>query len=475
MSKNTIYALSTSFKKSAIAIIRVSGENAYKSLEHLTKKKSSYFLHSTLHLTPIFNGNKYIDKPLIVRFNKDKSYTGEKLVEYHLHGSLAVIKELLDILSKFTDHRLASPGEFTKRALENGKLDILEAEGINDLINAETSLQKEQALREYSGEIITKYIEWQNELKQCLAFFEATLDFSDEDIPQDLLNQADANLSRLQENISQEIKFSNNIKKLKNGILLAILGAPNVGKSSLINYFTKNETAIVSSIAGTTRDVIEVFLDINGFPVKIADTAGLRSTNDEIEKIGVHKATQKALESDIKILLLDAKNLSNTYMAIEEFIDINTLPSLLQESYSSNSYNILREKYLTETNTLIIINKVETREDERVALEFAKLQNLPVYLISLQQNKGLDIFNSVFKALLENITSINEDPAIMQERHFNIVTSTLEEIIEALKIENIELKSHHLRQALYYLGQINGKVGVEDILDVIFGNFCIGK
>jgi tRNA modification GTPase len=321
---NTIYALSTPFVSSAIAIIRVSGSEAFNSLRLITKREN-FTSHKAVHCNIYDINGSLLDNALVLYFADGKSYTGEILVEYHIHGSLAVIKDLLHTLSVMPEHRMAERGEFTRRALENGRLDLIQAEGIADLIAAETSQQRKQSLRELQGEVGSRYSAWGESIKETLALVESTIDFSDEDIPAETFAIANNNMISLIAQMEKEIINGKKAKKLKDGISIAILGSPNVGKSSLINYLSQRDVAIVSNIAGTTRDLIEVFLDIGGFPVVIADTAGIRESSDVIEKEGVKRAIARASTADIKIIVLDAANLEDSYKKMADFLDEDTL------------------------------------------------------------------------------------------------------------------------------------------------------
>ncbi|MDR0484896.1 MAG: tRNA uridine-5-carboxymethylaminomethyl(34) synthesis GTPase MnmE [Alphaproteobacteria bacterium] len=438
--KHTIYALSTAFVSSAIAIVRVSGREAFNSLKIITKKDK--FTPQKAHHCNIYDKNgDLLDNALVLYFEEGKSYTGETLVEYHIHGSLAVIKDLLSTLSQMADHRMAEPGEFTRRALENGKLDLIQAEGIADLIASQTSNQRKQSLRELQGEVGSKYIQWGEKLKEIVALLEATIDFSDEDIPEETYSIVNNNISLLITEMEKEIINGKKIKKLKDGIVVAILGSPNVGKSSLINYLSNRDVAIVSNIAGTTRDVIEVFLDIGGFPVVIADTAGIRDTTDEIEKEGVIRAIKKSQNSDIKIIMLDATNFEDSYNNIKDFID---------------------------EDTFLLINKIDVNPNVR------KINN--AYLVSVAEKIGLDKFENDLIKKLSEITATYENPVVLQERHNEILQNCLSEI--KLSLDNnhdIIISAFHLRNALNNIGKILGKTDIEDILDIIFGKFCIGK
>ena len=304
----TIYALSTAPLKSGIAIIRISGLETKKILEKLTLNVLPK--PRTAKLSKFYDpkSGELIDEGLVFWYPGPNSYTGDDLAELHIHGSNAVVNTLLVSLSKIENCRLAEPGEFTKIAFENGKMNLLKVEALSDLISSETELQRKQAINLMSGDVSKKYEELRNRLLKILANVEAKIDFPDEDLPEDILK----NVKNETENI---IKIINSIlndnkvgEKIRDGFKIVIVGPTNAGKSSLLNYLSKREVAIVSEIEGTTRDTIEVNLNLDGYPVLISDTAGIRETNDQIEKKGVQIAIDKAQNADLKIILLDAKN-----------------------------------------------------------------------------------------------------------------------------------------------------------------------
>ncbi|XWO14128.1 tRNA modification GTPase MnmE [Candidatus Hepatincola sp. Pdp] len=442
MPNKTIYALSTPFVKSAIAIIRVSGSNAKFSLENLCPKAN--FLHGKAVVTDLLDSQgNMLDNAMVLFFEKGHSYTGEDLVEYHVHGSIAVIKDVLAELSRINGYRMAEAGEFTKRALENGKLNLQQVEGIVDLIEARTSKQREQSLKELKGETYKSYLFWYESIKEILAFCEATLDFSDQELDDNLLTSLKDRLLNIHQDMEAELAKSSNIQKLKTGISLAILGIPNVGKSSLINSLANQEVAIVSEIAGTTRDIIETFLDIQGFPVSIADTAGIRATTNKIELIGVNKALAKAKSTDLKIIMFSAEDFQNSYVAMENMID---------------------------DDSLLIVNKIDLN---------TKLQLPPkhkFHLISVKTKAGIQELQQILAEKLAELTLITENPIITQQRHIELITGTKEELQQAItNFDDPIIVAHHLHSALVYLGKIFGKVDIEEILGLIFSNMCIGK
>jgi tRNA modification GTPase len=437
---STIYALSTYFAKSAIAVVRVTGRDALNSLQTISQKQN--FIPNKATLTNLYNKkNEVIDKALVVYFKAPNSYTGENLVEYHLHGSPAVIKEMLEVLSTFENHSMAVRGEFTKRALENNKLSLIEAEGIADLIEAETKEQKKQAIRELQGEVGQKYQHWYDELKYILALVESTIDFSDQDIPEETFEVAYKKMDVLLKSMETEIINGAKVKKLKDGIKVAIIGEPNVGKSSLINHLSRQDVAIVSSIAGTTRDVIEVFLDIGGFPVSIADTAGIRETNEEIEKEGIRRAILKAKQADVKLIVLDGS----------KPIDITNFKDLIDE------------------DSFLIINKADILDKSIKIIDNG-------YVVSVQNKQGLNKLEEDLVIKFRDISAITQSPIVLQQRHNEILSNSIKELNLALENkQDIVILSFYIRNALNEIGKILGKFDIEEILDIVFSKFCIGK
>lgn len=440
---NTIYALSTLYGKSAIAVIRVSGDSALNSLVALTKNKTL-----TPRLATLCNlyddSNNIVDKAVVIYFPKNNSYSGEHLVEYHIHGSTAVINEMLNLLSKCHNHRMAEKGEFSKQALLNNKLNLLEVESVLDLIEAETSIQREQALRGLGGDINKKYDFWYQELLEALALLESTIDFSDQDIPDNLFDLIDSKVKNILNAINVEIEKSlkSKIHKIREGFSVAIIGAPNVGKSSLINYLSNKDVAIVSSIAGTTRDIIEVFLDIEGFAVSLFDSAGIRIAQDEIESIGIKKALLKANDADIKIVMIDATNLE-TYDVIKNHID---------------------------ENTFVLCNKIDM-------VEQAPKIDLPnLHFVSVEKNIGLIEFKTSLAKKLYNISGIKDSPMILNQRHKDILLSCSKSLNNYFTTtDELTLRAFYLREAINSFSMLFGKVDVENMLGIIFNKFCIGK
>lgn len=443
--KKTIFALATAPGKSGVAIIRISGKNSLDSIKYLTNQDIPPARKAALRdlLHPL--SKELIDQAIIIFFPGPKSFTGEDIVELHIHGSRAIINILIKLLSNFNNFRIANPGEFAKRAFLNGRMDLTAAEGLADLIEAETTIQQRQAIRQMQGNLSDIYEEWKNKLIRSLALLEAYIDFPDEDIPDDILNDLEDLTSELKKNIAKHLNDNHKGEIIRRGIYVAILGAPNVGKSTLLNYLAKREVAIVSNIAGTTRDALEVNLDLNGYPVTIIDTAGIRESKDIIEKEGIRRAFTKAEEADIKIIMFASDQ-----------------PESINE-------DILK---IIDDETIILVNKIDCQQvinTENLNKSHNKL------LISIEKNIGLEEFLDKLSGLIEEKFSPASDPLITRERHRILLEKCLEVINYFNMEKELELACEDLRIAARYLGQITGHINVETILDEIFRNFCIGK
>ncbi len=440
--QKTIFALATPAGKSGVAIIRISGPDALNCLQHITVTDTlqprKAYLRNLINLTT----NQIIDKAVILTFPAPHSFTGEDIVELHIHGSRAVINILIKLLSNITNFRLANPGEFAKRAFLNGKMDLTSAEGLADLIDAETLVQQQQAMRQMQGELAKLYDHWKHSLIHVLALIEAYLDFPEDDIPEAVIEQVNNEVLSLKQAIANHLNDQHKGEILRRGIYVAILGAPNVGKSSLLNHLAKRDVAIVSNIAGTTRDVIEVNLDLAGYPVTIADTAGIRESQDIIEQEGISRALKKAADADIKIIILSADD---------------------SDSFSEEISSII------DKNTIIVLNKI----DKDRTIKLPNLNN--IVEISVNKNIGLDLLLQRLSLLIEKEFSPSVDPLITRERHRQYLNNCYEALCCFSLDNHLELACEDLRLAARALGQIVGIIDVETILDEIFINFCIGK
>ncbi len=442
----TIYALSSGPGISGIAVIRISGTKTEEVILSLTN--SSLPIVKTATLKKLINpkNGELIDEGLVIMFKAPNSYTGEDMAELHVHGSKAVVQEILNVLEEFNGCRLAEPGEFTKIAFQNNKINLLKAESIGDLIAAETELQRKQALRIMTGDSSKKFNFWREELIKILADIEAKIDFPDEDIPENLY----VNIKNKCEKIMKEIKATLDDNKageiIREGFKIAIIGPPNVGKSSLLNYLSKREVAIVSEKAGTTRDVIEIYLDLEGIPIIISDTAGIRDSSDEIERKGVKLAINRAEDADLIITLLDPKNL--------------------------NFKGLFDDK--KDGKSIIAINKSDLGSINLKSLD----SKITPYIISIKDDKNVDKLIEAVKSKLKKQFLNTDNVLITRSRHrFHLkeCNKNLKKFLEKKNNQDFDLAAEDLRLSIRHLGTIVGKVDVEEILGSIFENFCIGK
>lgn len=449
MTSDTIYALSSAPGKGGVAVIRVSGPKALKSLELLTQKALPPVRKGVTRTLSNPVSRETIDHALVITFAAPQSFTGEDVVEYHVHGGLAVTDSLLLALSGIEGFRLAAPGEFTRRAFENGRLDLTEAEAIADLIDAETRYQKDQALQQAGGMLSRLYEGWREDLVKTLAYVEAVIDFPDEDVPDDEIQKALPKIQMLIDKITRHLDDKRRGERLRNGLKIVIIGAPNAGKSSLLNILARRDAAIVSDIAGTTRDVIDIHLDLGGYPVILSDTAGLRpedlgrSDQEKIEGEGIKRALQKAREADLKLLLFDGSK----------------LPELHKETLD-----------LIDENALVLVNKVDLTKEKNAMINSRK----PLYL-SAKTEAGISEFLEILTQKVSEMIGKADQPSLTRARHRERLEDTKKALQNALELKLPELTAEDLRQAAFSLGQITGRVDVEDLLDVIFKDFCIGK
>ena len=441
MTHHTIFALATPPAKSGVAIIRISGENASSALNLLTKSAS---LTPNLAKYYAFRNpisHEIIDRGLAIYFAAPHSFTGEDVVELHLHGSPAIIREMLGILAGIEDFRHAEAGEFTRRAFLNGKMDLLEAEGLADLINAETTAQKTQAMRQMQGEMSGFYEQIRTKTIHCLALLEAYIDFPDEEIPEDVLTKWRETIVELQLVIRKACADKGRGERLRDGHSIVIIGAPNAGKSSLLNILAGRDAAIVSHHAGTTRDVIEVQMDIAGYPVILMDTAGLRVAAHEIEAEGINRARARAENADIKLALFDASELPNMDAQTTELLD---------------------------ENTIIVISKCD--------LLPSTIHNSPSTIqISTHTGEGIDQILAILSEKVVEFFSGGNTPFITRARHRALLQEAEMLLGFALEDKPLELACEELRRAALAIGKITGKIALDDVLDVIFSQFCIGK
>ena len=442
----TIYALSSGPGISGIAVVRVSGEETSKVIELLTNKPIPKPRVAALRKINKINTSEIIDEGIILWFPGPESYTGEDMAEIQVHGSKAVIDALHTSISNIENCRLAAPGEFTKLAFQNGKINLLKAESIADLISSETEIQRQQAIKIMNGKSADQFNFLREKLLKILSHVEAKIDFPDEDLSNDILKKIKKNSDEVLINIEKILNDQNIGERIREGFKIAILGPTNAGKSSLLNHLSNRDVAIVSEIAGTTRDVIETHLNIDGYPVIVSDTAGIRESKNEIEKKGIKLSLSRAEEADLKLVVVDAKNL--------DFTDV--LKGLLDE------------------NAILVINKSDLIDVEIDP----KIKKLNHVLISIKENLNIDELILKIKNNLRNKFITNDDILITRERHRQHLKQCLEHLKNFNKkneVEDFDKAAEDLRLATRHLGMIVGKVDVEEILGSIFNDFCIGK
>ena len=440
-----IYALSSGRGPSGIAIVRISGSETLKICQNLTKSKD--IKSNEVNFCKFYNpnnGNVIDPEALLLWFPGPNSYTGEDLAELQIHGSNAVINALLRVLSEQKNCRLAEPGEFTKIAFQNDKIDLLKAESIGDLIHSETELQRQQAVKLVQGNASNYYNDLREKIIKSLAFIEAKIDFAEEDLPEKVLKDAHKSIKEIHSEITKIIEDNKVGEKIRDGFRVSITGEVNAGKSSLLNLLSKREVAIVSDEAGTTRDVIETYLNLDGYPVILADTAGIREAKNEVEKKGISLALGKSKEADLNIVVID-----------------NSSKKINKEIQS-----------MINKDTIILLNKSDISDKQNHKFD------VDTVLASVKSNKNIDKLINLVKAKLSKKFSSNNGALITRERHRVKLNDCLKEIDKFLKKDqnkDLELAAEDLRMATRHLGSIVGKVDVEEILGSIFKDFCIGK
>ena len=438
-----IYALSSGRGPSGIAIIRLSGKNAIKIAENISKQKD--LTTKKINLSKFYNpaDNNLIDEGLLLLFPCPNSFTGDDVAEFHVHGSNAVIALFLRVLSEQPNCRLAEPGEFTKIAFQNNKIDLLEAESIGDLIHSETELQREQAIKLVQGNASDYYNNLREKLVKSLAYIEAQIDFAEDDLPDNVLKEVQESIKEVHADINKILNDNKIGEKIRDGFRVAIVGEVNAGKSSLLNLLSKREAAIVSEEEGTTRDIIETYLNIDGYPVILADTAGIREAKNEVEQKGISLALNKSKESDLNLIVID-----NSSKTLDKKIQ-----SLINE------------------NSIVVLNKSDIDSKQKHSFKES-------VLVSVKENKNIDKLVKKIKYLLSTKFLVSNNILVTRERHRIKLNYCLQEIDNFLKKDqkkDIEMAAEDLRLATRHLGGIVGKVDVEEILGSIFKDFCIGK
>ena len=442
----TIYALSSGPGISGIAVIRISGKDTSRVIELMTGKSVPKPRVATLRKINKINTSELIDEGIILWFPSPESYTGEDMAEIQIHGSKAVIDALHANIASIENCRLAEPGEFTRLAFQNGKINLIKAESIADLISSETEIQRQQAIKIMNGQSADQFNFLRDKLLKTLSYVEAKIDFPDEDLSKDILNKIKKNSDEVLKNLEKILDDQKVGERIREGFKIAILGPTNAGKSSLLNHLSNRDVAIVSEVAGTTRDVIETHLNIDGYPVIVSDTAGIRDSKNEIEKKGIKLSLNKAEEADLKLVVVDAKNL--------DFTDV--LRKLLDE------------------NAILVINKSDLLKKDIDP----KIKKINHVLISIKDNLNVDDLILKIKNNLKNKFITSDDILITRERHRQHLQQCLDHLKnfnQKNEIEDFDKAAEDLRLATRHLGMIVGKVDVEEILGSIFNDFCIGK
>ncbi len=442
---DTIFALATAPGRAGLAVVRISGPDAAAALADLAGGLPSPRRACHVRFRDPRTGEA-IDNGIALYFKAPASLTGEDVAELQLHGGRAVLAAVFAYLARRPGCRMAEPGEFTRRGFLNGKFDLTEAEAVADLVAAETAAQRRQALRQLEGAFGRRCEDWRARLIRAQARLEAEIDFPEEGLPRDLWAATLAELAAVRGELAVELADRGSGERLREGVAVAILGPPNVGKSSLMNALARRDVAITSSIAGTTRDVIEVALDLGGFPVVLADTAGLRDGADEIEAQGVERARARARSADLRLIVLDATRPGEA-ATIAPFID---------------------------RAAILVVNKIDLALP--AGLDWAdRLGPRPALRLSVATGEGLGMLIEQLQLAVAELLNPGAAPLVTRRRHREALESVLAALDRCAVASLPELAAEDLRQAARGLGRITGRVDVEEMLDALFGEFCIGK
>jgi tRNA modification GTPase len=433
----TIFALASAPGRAGIAVVRLSGPMARAAVKALTGQDVPPPRQAVLRRFRDATGGE-IDRGLLLWFAAPASFTGEDVAEFHLHGGRAIIEAMVDALAALPGCRMAEPGEFTRRAVLNGKLDLTQAEALADLVEAQTEAQRRQALRQYDGALGALVEGWRTELIQALAWAEAAIDFSDEDLPEDVLKQARATANDVRRAIEAQLNDTRRGELIREGLFLTVIGPPNAGKSSLVNALAGRDVVIVSETAGTTRDVIEVHLDLGGYAVILADTAGLREAAESVEAEGVRRALARAETADLVLLLLDGSDQNSSVKLPNNMVNI---PCITVWNKADLPWPVPRDGLK----------------------------------LSLKTGEGLEALIAAIAAKAKELLNSSSSPALTRPRHRQALVETSAALARTEVVRQPELFAEDLRLALRALGRLTGRVDVEKLLDVVFRDFCIGK
>ena len=427
---NTIYAVSTAPGRAGISVIRVSGPRSFDVAKDLAGSMPDARFAALRELRD--SDGQLLDKALVICFEQGQSFTGEDSAEFHCHGSPAVVQAVLSRLSEFDGLTLAEPGEFTRRALENGKLDLAQVEGLADLLEAETEIQRKQALRVFDGHLTQRVETWRSDLIRAIALLEATIDFADEEVPEDVSPEVSELINRVLSELAADVSGFSVAERVRSGFEVAIIGPPNVGKSTLLNALAGRDAAITSSVAGTTRDVIEVQIDLRGIPVTLLDTAGLRESDDIVEKLGIDRARKRATQADLRIYLY------------------------LPDGYPD---------FPVQTGDIVLMSKSDVHQTGSGSVSGLTGEGIPELLDQIV-------------AHFEN--RVPQAGLAIRERHQKAMQDAKARLLSAQKRlshndGDIELVAEDLRRGITSLDSIVGRFDIELVLDEIFQSFCLGK
>lgn len=429
---NTIFALASARGRAGVAVIRVSGPEAFSCVLQLAGTVPA---PRTTTLRTLRDGDEPLDQALVLTFEKGASFTGEDVVEFHLHGGVAVVQSVLSVLGNMSGLRSAGPGEFTRRALENDRMDLPQVEGLADLIEAETEAQRKQALKVMRGSLSNKCNQWREKLLRAMALLEAVIDFVDEDVPVDVRPEVIELLTSVHAELLEQLSGQKASERIRDGFEVALVGAPNIGKSTLLNAIAGRDVAITSEIAGTTRDVIEVRLDLKGLPVTILDLAGIRDSDDEVESLGIERAIERANASDIRVYLVKAES-------------------------DKNSFGI------------------QPHSDDIIALGKGDIVDSSAFSVSGKTGHGVDgLLDRISEVVLNRVSGSS---SLIRQRHLEAIENAeynLKMALFNLSSEDSlnELIAADLRFTVSALDSLVGRLDIEDVLGEIFAGFCIGK